>query len=196
MIAVVLPTWLSLCWDRLTHAILLRGFLPEVFRKRKASENDRCHSFFLLVYNFYSSKSLLRIRFCHNLAHPLILEKPLKTYLTRTERRQESNRSGSHHHVYDSVKPSRQWDQKFTRSLKPVRSPQNAVPEVQNQWNPKGNRGISLAVQRVSLSAPAAGGFVSFQRLGNETAPTSLLGQKQDKKEYIESVAKSLWRPL
>ena len=62
MIAVVLPTWLSLCWDRLTHAILLRGFLPEVFRKRKASERDRCHSFFLLVYNFFSSKRLLRHR--------------------------------------------------------------------------------------------------------------------------------------
>ena len=145
MVAVVLPTWLSLCWDRLTHAILFRGFLPEVFRKRKASKRDRCHSFFLLVYNFYSSKRLLRIRFCHSLAHQLILENPLKTYLTRTERRQESNRSGSNHHVYDCVKPSRQRDQKLTRSLKPVRSSQNAFPKVQNQWNPKGNRGISRA---------------------------------------------------
>ena len=154
MIAVVLPTWLLLCWGRLTHAILVRGFLPKVYWKRKDSESDRCHCFFLLMYNFYSSKSLLEIGSSHTLAHRMILEKPLKTYLTRTERRQESNRCGSHHHVYDSVKLSRQWDQKFKRSLKPVRSPQNAVPKVQNQWNPKGNRGISLAAQRVSLSAP------------------------------------------
>ena len=34
--------------------------------------------------------------------------------------------------------------------------------------------------QRVSLSAPAAGGVVSFRRLGTKMAPASLLGQKQN----------------
>ena len=126
-------------------------------------------------------KGYLEIGSSNTLPHQLILEKPLKTYLTRTERRQESNPSGSHHHISDSVKLSRQWDQKFTRSLKPVRSPQNAVPKVQNQSNPKGNRGISLAAQRVRLSAPTAGGVVSFRGLGTETEPASLLGQKQNK---------------
>ena len=37
---------------RYVHSILVPVFLPGVFRKRKASETDRCHSFFLLVYNF------------------------------------------------------------------------------------------------------------------------------------------------
>ena len=34
--------------------------------------------------------------------------------------------------------------------------------------------------QRVRLSAPAAGGVVSFRRLGTKMAPASLLGQKQN----------------
>ena len=80
---------------------------------------------------------------------------------------------------------------KIQEIIKTIRSPQNAVPKVQNQSNPKGNRGISLAVQRVRLSAPAAGGVVSFRGLGTETAPASLLGQKQNKQ--TKKNTQNLW---
>ena len=144
--AVVLPTWLLLCWGRFTHSILVRGFLPEVFWKRKASESDRGHSSFLLVYNFYSSKRLLRNQVCSHLSSSADFRKALEDFSHKNRKDERSQTwSGSHHHVSDSVKPSRQWDQKFTRSLKPVRSPQSAVPKVQNQSNPKRNRGISRA---------------------------------------------------
>ena len=151
--AVVLPTWLLLCWDRFTHSILVQGFLPEVFRKRKASESNRYHSFFLLVYNFQSSKRLLRNRVFSHLSSSADFRKPFED-LSHKNRKTRGVKPIWFPPPYLCVKPSRQWDQKFSRSLKPVRSHQTAVAKVQNQSNPKGNRGISLAAQRVSLSAP------------------------------------------
>lgn len=83
--AVVLPTWLLLCWDRFTHSILVQVFLPEVFWKRKASESDRCHSCSYWCTTSSLQKGYLEIGSSHTLAHQLILGKPFKTYLTRTE---------------------------------------------------------------------------------------------------------------
>lgn len=53
----------------------------------------------LLVFK----KATLEFGSSHTFGSSADFEKPFKTYLTRTE---ESNRSGSHHHVPDSVKPS------------------------------------------------------------------------------------------
>ena len=43
--------------------------------------------------------------------------------------------------------------------------------------------------QRVRLSAPAAGGVVSFRRLGTKMAPASLLGQKQNNNKNTQNLS-------
>ena len=117
---------------------------------------------------------------------------PLKTYLTRTEKT-----SGVKPIWYPAPclrlrQTLQAVRQKIHKVIKTSPFTQSAVPKVQNQCNTKGNRGISLAVQRVRLSAPAACAVVSFRGLGTETAPAPLIGQKQKKKKQKQNQNLSL----
>ena len=181
MIAVVLPTWPLLCWDRFTQSILVQVFLPECFEKGRLPEVIGVILFSYWCTTSSLQKGYLEIGFSHTLAHQLILEKPFKTYLTRTEKRR-------------GVKPiwfppPCLWLRQTLQAVRPKiheiikTSPftPKCSPQSQDQWNPKGNRGISRAVQQVRLSAPAAGRMVYFLGLRTEIAPASLLRQKQNK---------------
>ena len=145
MIAVVLPTWLLLCWDRLTHSILVRGFLPEVFRTGSLLKEK---GVILLSYWCTTStlqKRYLEIGFSHTLAHQLILEKPLKPYLTWTEKTRGVKLIW--------LPPPCLWPRqtlqaartKIHEIIETSSFIAKCIPEVQNQWNSKGNRGISRA---------------------------------------------------
>ena len=154
MIGVVLRTWLLLCWDRLTHSILVRGLLPEVFRTGSLLKEK---GVILLSYRCTTStlqKGYLEIGFSHTLAHQLILEKPFKPYLTWTEKTRGVKPIW--------LPPSCLWLRQTLQAVRPKiheiikTSPftPKCSPQSQDQWNPKGNRGISRAVQRVRLSLP------------------------------------------
>ena len=141
--AVVLPTWLLLCWDRFTHSILVRGFLPEVFWKRKASESDRGHSSFLLVYNFYSSKRLLRNRVCSHLSSSADFRKAFEEYLTWTEKTRGVKPIWFPPPCLWLLQTLQAARPKIHEIIETSSFIAKCIPEVQNQWNPKGNRGIS-----------------------------------------------------
>ena len=86
MIAVVLPTWLLLCWDDWLTPYLFGNFFPRCFEKGSLPKET---GVILLSYRCTTStlqKGYIEIGFSHTLAHQLILEKPFKPYITRTEK--------------------------------------------------------------------------------------------------------------
>ena len=137
--AVVLPTWLLLCWGRFTHSILVRGFLPEVFWKRKASESDRGHSSFLLVYNFYSSKRLLRNRVCSHLSSSADFRKAFEdlSHMNRKDQRSQTDLAPTIMSLTPSNPPGSEtknsrdhWNQSVHRKMQ---FPKSKINEIQKE---------------------------------------------------------------
>ena len=134
-------------------------------------------------------KGYLEIGFSHTLAHQLILEKPFKPYITRTEKTRGVKPIWlpppclSLHQTLQAVRPKIHEIIK-TKPFTPKCRPQSPK-SIKSKRKP---RDFPRA-QRVRLSAPAAGGVVSFRRLGTEMAPASLLGQNQNNNKNTQNLS-------
>ena len=162
--AVVLPTWLLLCWDRFTRSILVRGFLPEVFRKRKASERDRCHSFFLLVYNFFSSKRRLRHRVSSHLSSSADFRKAFEdlSHMNRKDQRSQTDLAPTIMSLTPSNPPGSETKNSrdhWNQSVHPkVQSPKSKISEIQKETEgfPARPSGWDSALPRQAAWCPSA----------------------------------------
>lgn len=119
-------------------------------------------------------KGYLEFGSSHTLAHLLILEKPLKTYLTRTERSQTDLAP-----TIMSLTLSNPPGSETKNSRDPIRSPQNH-PQSPKQIKPKKKPRHFPSGPAVETRRFRCGCVVSFRGLGTEIQRASLLGQKQN----------------